>query len=292
MNRTYLQLLAALVLSWPASWAQATITCNVTSPGFITDYDPTAPDTIVQSQLTVTCQRNDDLNDPGSQTFSIRANNGQYATGGGTNRARLTTANRYIRYELYSDSGCGSLWSNNSTRITGSMNLTGLSPSSVDISYWGCIPTGQQSGRPAGTYLDNVTMTLYRGTTGFSFLDSGSLPVTILHKATCSVSTAPGSVAISYTSFGAAANASTTFGATCTDTLPYTLSLDSTSGTLLGLNYSLSFSTPGITGTLSTSGTGAEQTHTIYGTMAGGQSGTCATGVCNASQTHTLTISY
>ena len=64
------------------------------------------------------------------------------------------------------------------------------------------------------------------------------------------------------------------------------MSLDATSGTLIGLNYTLALSTP------SSVGTGSQQTHSITGNMAAGQAGNCATGTCSASQARTLTIPY
>jgi spore coat protein U-like protein len=86
--------------------------------------------------------------------------------------------------------------------------------------------------------------------------------------------------------FGAVANASTTFGVTCTSTLPYTMALDATSGTVLGLNYTLALSAA------SGTGNGVLQTYAINGSIAAGQPGTCATGSCAASQPRTLTITY
>lgn len=104
----------------------------------------------------------------------------------------------------------------------------------------------------------------------------------------CQISVPPGNVNFSYTSFQvAAANASATYGVRTT-ALPYTMSLDATSGTLLGLSYTLSIAPSSSSGT----GTGATQTYTINGTMAGGQGGTCATAACSASQTRTLTLSW
>jgi hypothetical protein len=87
-------------------------------------------------------------------------------------------------------------------------------------------------------------------------------------------------------SFGPAANANTSFGVTCTNLLPYTVAIDATSGTLLGLNYTLTLTAP------PSPGNGLERTGTIAGNMAAGQSGICATGVCFASETRTLTITY
>jgi len=93
-------------------------------------------------------------------------------------------------------------------------------------------------------------------------------------------------VVFNYVGFGAAANASTSFGVTCSTYLPYTMALDATSGTILGLAYTIGLSAP------SGTGNGAEQTYTISGTIAAGQSGTCATGSCTASQARVLTITY
>jgi hypothetical protein len=66
------------------------------------------------------------------------------------------------------------------------------------------------------------------------------------------------------------------------------MALDATSGTVIGLNYTLALSAAG--------GTGAGLTaanYTVDGTMASGQSGTCGTtAVCTGSQARTLTVTY
>ena len=68
--------------------------------------------------------------------------------------------------------------------------------------------------------------------------------------------------------------------------MPYTMALDATSGTLVGLTYGLALSQAAATGT------GVAQSFSINGTIAAGQSGTCATGSCSGSATRTLTITY
>jgi hypothetical protein len=100
-------------------------------------------------------------------------------------------------------------------------------------------------------------------------------------------------VNFTYTSFqGAASAASTTYGVSCTNGLPYNMTLDgagpppSYTYSLLGLSYVLTL-VPA-----SSTGTGLTQTHTINGSIAAGQAGTCATATCNATQTRTLTISW
>jgi len=89
-----------------------------------------------------------------------------------------------------------------------------------------------------------------------------------------------------YVAFGATVNASTSFGVTCTNSLPYTMALDATSGTVLGLSYTLALAAS------SGTGTGTLQTYAINGSIAAGQPGTCAAGSCAASQPRTLTITY
>lgn len=101
-------------------------------------------------------------------------------------------------------------------------------------------------------------------------------------------------VTFNYTSFQAAASTATGggFQVRCTNTLPYTLALDSTSVTddAVNLAYTLSLSAAGGTGN------GAYQNYTVNGDMASGQAGTCATATCtNAAATNrqrTLTVSF
>lgn len=288
MKRPVLKLLVTLALMWPVAWAQA-FQCNVSSSGISTSYDPTSPaTTVVQSQLTVTCTRQ--AGDPFSLTYSVGVDNGLYFSAG-SNRAKLTTGASYLGYDLYNTSTCSALWRTNPRALrlpvpgTGTMAFSGFLPTSVVTSYWGCITAGQ-TGLPAGIYTDSVPMTVYDRDTNTTLSPSNPLSVVINLNASCNISSAPGTITFNYASFGPAINPATTFGATCTNGLPYTISLDSTSGTLLGLNYSLALSATGSTGT------GFAQPYTITGTMAAGQAGTCAAGSCSATKTHTLLISY
>lgn len=275
MTRVFLRCLALLALVVPASgWAA--ITCNVASPGLNVAYVPSNPSpTVVQSSFTVTCSRST-LADPASVNFSVYADNGSYAAGN-ANRAAFGT-NR-MAYELYEDAACTQAWEGFNA-ITGTVTFSGMAGSATK-NYWACVAAGLSP--PAGTYTDNVTMSmLYSGLT----LASGSLSVAIATPATCALSTAPGNVVFNYVAFGGAQTPSTTFRVTCTSYLPYTMALDATSGTALGLSYTLSLSATGGTGT------GAAQTYSINGSMAAGQAGTCASGTCSATQARTLTITY
>lgn len=116
---------------------------------------------------------------------------------------------------------------------------------------------------------------------------SQNFNVTVALTSACTV-TAPSNVAFTYTSFQAAAANSTggAFSVRCTNTLPYTLSLDATAGTVIGLNSTLALSAPGGTGN------GNAQAYTVNGTMAAGQGGTCATPTCNGTSARTLTVTY
>ena len=110
----------------------------------------------------------------------------------------------------------------------------------------------------------------------------------------CAITTAPGTLTFTYTAFGAAQTASTSFQPTCTIYLAYSMALSATSDVVSGLNYSLALNTinSGGSNPLASTGTGAAQTFYINGNMAAGQAGTCATGICSATNTHTLTITY
>jgi spore coat protein U-like protein len=257
--------------------ASAAYNCTVSSGGINAAYSPSNPSTtIVPTSFTITCTRA--LSDASTMSYSVSADNGAHAQGT-HNRAAL--GGSLLAYDLFKDSACGSQW-RGPQAITGTLNFSGSTSASVTVSYWGCITASQSL--PAGNYTDSVTMTLTYGPGNTTA--TGIAGVLISTPATCNLSTAPGSVVFSYVGFGAAANASTTYGVTCSTYLPYTMALDATSGTILGLNYTVGLSAPSATGN------GAEQTHTISGTIAAGQSGTCATGSCSASQARVLTITY
>jgi spore coat protein U-like protein len=289
MKRPCIQLLAAMALLLLAANAQAAISCSISSPGFTTAYDSNdIAKKIVQTYFRVSCARGDSM-DPTSVTYSVGVNNGLYDSGG--NRAKRSNGNFYISYDLFTSAACSTLWGPSLSSSTlpipspGTMILSGFNTTTVDTSYWGCIPSGQNT-PSANPYNDTVTMTLNYSYGLVNASGSSTLTVLILNQASCSISTPPGTITFNYTSFGPTINPTTTFGANCTSMLPYTMALDATSGTLLGLNYSLALSAT------SSTGTGVPQTHTITGTMVSGQAGTCAGSLCSATQGHTLILSY
>lgn len=277
--RLLLALLAALLAALAPAAASAAYNCSISSPGFAAAYDPTTFTTnVTQTQLTITCTRS--LSDASTMDYTIRANNGLNPRGGNRNRATFGRAR--VNYDIYQDAACGAQWGGNSL-ISGTLDFGGSLSATDTVDYWGCIPA-RQTGLRAGTYTDIVTMMLLYGP--FSSLATGTLGVTIVTPASCSLTTPPGNIVFNYTAFGAVVNASTSFGVTCTSFLPYSFALDATSGTLLGLGYTLSLPASAATGS------GAEQTFAIDGTMAAGQAGTCGAGTCTASQARTLTVTY
>ena len=257
--------------------AQAAILCAVTSNGFTASYSPTAPaKNITTASLTMSCTRGLST-DATSQSYTVKADNGLYPTG--INNQAAFGANR-LRYDLYIDSACVTQWKGGTT-LGGTITFLGSSDfftRSHTVPFFGCIAAGLNP--PAGTYTDSVVMNPTVGTLA-------SFGVIIVTPAACSLSTPPGNITFNYASFQAGpATASTSFATTCSANVPYTMALDTTSGTLLGLNYTLTLSASSATGT------GAVQTFSIDGAMASGQSGTCSTGTCPASAARTLTITY
>lgn len=115
---------------------------------------------------------------------------------------------------------------------------------------------------------------------------TGNFNVTVTLTSACTV-TAPANVAFTYTSFQGAIANSTGGGFTlsCTNTLPYALSLDVSTNTVIGLVYALTLPANG-------NGTGAGQALAITGTMAAGQGGTCAVASCSGTQARVLTVTY
>lgn len=258
--------------------ASAAYSCTISSGGFSTIYVATSPTTtIVQSSFTITCTRA--LSDATTMSYSVGADNGAHAQG---THNRAAFGGSLISYDLFKDSACGTQWRGPQT-ISGTLNFSGSTSASVTVQYWGCL-SASQTGLPAGTYTDSVNMTLTYG--NLNSTATGAFGVSITTNPVCNLTTPPSDIVFNYIAFGPVVNASTSFGVTCTNTLPYTMALDATSGTVLGVSYTLALSAA------SGTGSGVLQTYSINGSIAAGQPGTCATGSCAASQPRTLTITY
>lgn len=280
-----LRIVVAVLALLSAAQAHAAYSCNVTVTAIFVVYDPnSAVQNDTAGTYTINCTRA--ATDANTLAWRMGVNNGLNA-GGGFNRVVRTGAQRY-NYDTYrlQPYTAANIWANGATtRFTGTLSFgTGLTASATSPFY--IVMAGSQPVQPAGTYTDTVTVTL-QTSTGTN-LDTATMSVTVRTDNQCQISSPPGNVTFTYTSFQAsAATASTTYNVRCTTALPYTMALDSFSGTLLGLPYTLAIS-PSASGT----GTGASQTYTINGTIAAGQAGTCATAACSGSQVRTLTLTW
>jgi spore coat protein U-like protein len=289
----WLASLAMLVLSFNA---YARITCTPSSIGFSTAYPASGGAlNITAASFTVTCSKTG--GGTATATYQTAANNGANPTGS-QNRARRGATTSYLNYNLTSDLSCGSAWKGTALIQTPAYTTPPLSNGQSDVhtfNFWGCVPAGLTV-PTNGTYTDTVTMTT-SGTvsTGTSRFNTATCPVSIIAPATCTFSTQPGPITLNYSSFGASVLAYTSFRTNCTNLLPYTVALDTASGTIVGLNFTLALNTTANSGganPLASRGTGAAQTFFINADIAAGQSGNCAAGSCSGFQTHFLTITY
>ena len=245
---------------------------SLSSPNVTIAYVPTNPTNPISSTMSTTCTKT------GGNVVTYTVSSG--ATGNYT--ATLGASSLNFSLTTTPNAACGSKWTTANPSTVFSFAASGTQ----SYTFYICVPTGQNPA--AGTYTGTVTLTSTNASETTTFI------VSIITPANCTLSTTPGPVAFTYTAFqGSAASASTTFGATCTNSLPYTMALDAASGVVSGLNYSLAIrdfaDTVDVTGG---NGTGAAQSYRIKGTMPAGQAGTCTSGSCVGSDPRTLTITY
>jgi spore coat protein U-like protein len=248
-------------------------------------YDPiSAVQNITTGSYTVSCSRLS--TDPNTFSWELEVNDGLQPAAG-SNRVQLGPGLRYSydTYRLAPYTATNKWGDTATTRFTGTLNF-GASLSASTTAPFDIVMPALQTAQPAGTYNDTLNATLL-DSLGV-VMNTATFGVTVLTTNTCQISVSPGDLDFTYTSFQAVpATASTSYGVRCTTALPYTMALDSTSGSLLGLSYTLAIA-PASSGV----GTGATQTYVIDGTIAGGQSGTCASAVCTGSEMRTLTLSW
>lgn len=284
--RRRLWLLLGLALCCPALHA-GSYSCAIASvSGISLVYDPFAPtQTLGTGTVAINCTKSG--GNASTVYYELGINGGLGLSGG---QSRASNGSAWIGYSTWRDSANTQAWSDlTGNRIKGSLIFT--TSSTVYLNYYITIPAGQNVG--AGTYLDTQTLKLYQGDTATAASTDISptqqtfgMSFSVVPK--CFLSSPPGDVHFSYTSFQTTASvASTSFAVTCQNNTSYSMALDATSGTLLGLNYSLSLSKTG-----PQTGNGLAQSASINGSMAKGQSGTCSGGACTASEPRTLTISY
>jgi len=267
----------ALTAFIASSQAGAAYSCTLSITAISTVYSPTVPaPNDSTGSYTITCTRL--MSDPANMGYWLFANNGMNPGGGGN---RVALGGNFYNYEIYTNPTFTTAWG----LIAGTLNFGAALSANFTGPFFLRVP-GSQPVVPAGTYMDTVNATLLRSAFPFTVLDTSPLVVSVITTNSCQISVPPGNVSFTYTSFQAAPSAAiSAYGVRCTTGFPYNMALDATSGTLLGLNYTLSVPA-------GSTGTGLTQSHTINGSIAAGQAGTCATGVCSGSQIRTLTISW
>lgn len=299
--RAFATTAATCCLISPGS-AAAAVACSVSSAGISVAYFDTGSSlpTRATGSVTVNCTRSDLARDPAILYVALGAASGN--TNSAMSRARLVggTTQDTLDYWLYTDASETLAWSekggSGSARLPATLNFGTGATASQTIPYTARAPQTSAQSRPLvkGLYQDTQTLTLYQSTTSTADAAKSNqatvtttFPVQVSVPETCLLSSPPGNLAFSYTSFQAsAATASTSFAVTCVSNAAYTLSLDATTGTLAGLTYSLALSAA------SRTGTGLPQSTTISGTIAAGQSGICSGASCTSSAVRTLTVTY
>lgn len=275
-----LGLCASPVLAGSYSCAIASVS------GISLAYDPFAPtQTLGTGTIAISCTKSG--GNASMVYYELGINGGLNLSG---SQSRASNGSAWISYNPWRDSANSQVWSDfSSNRIKGSLSFS--TSTTVYVNYYITVPAGQNIG--AGTYLDTQTLKLYQGDTAIAASSDISptqqtfgISLSVVPK--CFLSSPPGDVLFNYTSFQTNASvASTSFAVTCLSNTSYSMALDATSGTLLGLSYSLSLSKTG-----PQTGNGLAQGASINGSIAKGQSGTCNGAACTASETRTLTISY
>jgi spore coat protein U-like protein len=300
-KRAWVASLAACCLV-TAGEAAAAVACSVSSSGVSVAYFDTGSSLPARmtGSVTVNCTRSDLARDPATLYVALGAASGN--TNSAISRARLVggTTQDTMDYWLHPDATESLVWSekggSGSARLTTTLNVGSGATASQTIPYYARVPPASMQGRTLvkGLYQDTQTLTLYQSTTSTADAAKSnqatlttSLAVQVTVPENCLLSSPPGNLAFTYTSFQASpAMASTSFAVTCVSNTPYTLTLDATTGTLAGLVYSLALSTA------SQTGTGLPQQATISGTIAAGQSGICSGTSCTDSAVRTLTVTY
>jgi spore coat protein U-like protein len=272
------------------------VICNVTATSvpLSTLYVNGTVVSITGGTISGSCQR--ETGDATRPYIYIGMNQGEPPAGRVMTRQNGTQT---LTYEIYHRSNFSGIWTEGTgTAATSSTNggvfyrMTNTAGAQAfSFPYYMRIPS--QTGKPAGIYDDlAVTVTVREsnllGSATGATLTATSFGVSASIQHSCYFSSSPTPLAINYTSFMATpATGTSNFQLSCTYNTPYTLTVGPPStGTLLGIAYTLTPSAP------SGTGTGGGQTFSVNGSAAAGQSGTCATATCTNSQAHTITVGF
>ena len=295
--KTIRLILLLLSFTWTPS-VFAAYSCSAPSVGSITSsYDPFA--SVIFNAVTVNLNCTQGSGDASSMAYRLLVDAGLHASGGASYAAIGTTPT--INYNFYQTSSTGTPWTSTQA-ITGTMTTwTGKNSvnGSGSVTFYYAMPASQPSPYTSSTnYTDTRVVTLSYASsknaqTTYDLTVTANLAVSISIAPKCFFSTTPGTVSFTYRSFqNTPSTASTSFGVSCVANTSYTMALDTATGTLLGLNYTLSLNKTG-----AQTGTVSAQSITINGTMAANQSGSHTVGKCTGSSctdtaTRTLTITY
>lgn len=234
--------------------------------------------------VNVVCTRNP-VTDPNTMAISLRSDGGNNP---GTTSARLGATANYLNYELYRPPGFTAVWRNTAANsIAATVNFAaGQASSSTSVSFVSRIPVSNANWlSPPGLYTELVAVSAIYGAPAVTALTTVLVSIDV--QSICQFSTVPPDINFTYTSFSAAAQAgASNFAIRCTNTVPYTLALDTGTGVVAGLNYTLVLSSTAATGT------GVAQARVVNATMPANQAGTCNAASCAAQQAHTITVSY
>ena len=276
-----------LILLAPGAAMAGAFTCSVASvSGISLSYQPGSSTPLIGSgSVTLNCSKSGANLD--TVYLELGAGSGINALGA---QNRASSGSGYLNYGLWRDAAGTVAWADSqgarlATTVSSTVSTT------VTLNWWLVVPARQPVG--SGSYLDTVTVRLYQGPSPNPALSDPNPTVATFSMALsvasqCSLSSPPGDLRLSYTSFqSVASTATSSFAVTCTSGSPYTVSLDATGGTLLGLQYMVSLGATGVQ-----TGTGSPQSIAIIGSIAAGQSGSCAATTCAASESRVLTISY
>jgi spore coat protein U-like protein len=310
--KSLVQACALLFGSFAASgaWgASCTLSPSSSTVNFAT-YNSTTGTLSAALSLNFSCTRDSTFGNQSVDFTAVAGQGGNYVSP--NRRMKETVSNTFMNYALLKSTTLTNHWGNvagtvppSSSAFTsnfsnGNFTSGGSNTIARTLTYYVNLPLGQS---PVGsvTYTDTVTIT-GSCTTSNSAACTGntvSITVNLVASQTCSLSQAPASMALIYTSFQTVqASAVSNFGVTCSNALPYWLSLDSAAasqavatttvnGTQANINYSLTVPSA------SQTGTGAQQNFVVTGAIAANQSGTCNTATCTPpASSHTLYVNY
>ena len=289
----------ALACQLATTQAQATIACSGLSTTNASGTTPASGNLDFAGSITVTCSRL--TTDALTAVIYIGLGLGENPDGTAGREMTRQTGAQQMNYAVYRNSGYSGAWSEGNGRAPGSAAGGGLQPT---ITFSSAATTSQSftypyyvrvtqanystAAQPAGIYDDlTVSVTVKLTSRTGTVQSTGTIGMTVSKPSSCYISSAPTALSMSYDSFRTTAlTGNTAFSVSCTASTAYTLALDATSGTIVGLNYTLALSTA------SSTGTGFAQGFTVNANMVAGQSGICATALCTGSQARTLTITY